>query len=98
MSIRVETRFQPAREDGIPAIALQVMILVNSYMIWAGATGEADVENAVNAGRLVVDWACAMPSVSVWWTFSIGIILTQSSRGFIRTEMRQPRLCTALRA
>ncbi|KZV74452.1 hypothetical protein PENSPDRAFT_626008 [Peniophora sp. CONT] len=64
MSIRVETRFQPPQEDGIPAIALQVTCLLNSYMIWAGATGDEDAQTAVNAGRLVADWACAMPPIS----------------------------------
>lgn len=69
MSVHVETRFQPPQEEGIPAIALQITCLVNSYMLWAGATGEEDAESAVTAGRLVADWACAMPPISVWQLF-----------------------------
>ncbi|VDC06948.1 unnamed protein product [Peniophora sp. CBMAI 1063] len=61
VGVNIETRFQPSQGDGIPAIAVQVTCLVNSYMIWAGATGEEDATSAVKAGRLVADWACAMP-------------------------------------
>ena len=65
MTIRLETRYVPASNDGLPALALQATCLVNSYMLWVGATAEKDAERAASAGRLAADWACSMPPIAV---------------------------------
>ena len=65
MTIRVETRYQAPSNDGVPAFALQVTCMINSYMIWIGSTREENTERAVEAGKLAADWACAMPPVAV---------------------------------
>lgn len=59
--MRVETKYIAPNDHGLPALALQVTCLVNSYMLWIGATQEEDAEKALAAGRLAGDWACAMP-------------------------------------
>ncbi|KDQ57797.1 hypothetical protein JAAARDRAFT_35487 [Jaapia argillacea MUCL 33604] len=64
-SIRVQTRYFPPSDSAIPALALQVTHLVDSYMLWIGTT-EMEAENvdkAPLAGALGRDWACAMPAI-----------------------------------
>jgi len=61
--ISVEARRIENPDPSLPALALQVIELVESYMIWVGvARGSA--EDAVQSGNLGKDWACAMPSLS----------------------------------
>ncbi|KIK97798.1 hypothetical protein PAXRUDRAFT_135570 [Paxillus rubicundulus Ve08.2h10] len=58
------TRYIPPAEPTLPALALHVTSLVDSYMLWVGVTEEPPetVENAPRSGALCRDWACAMPS------------------------------------
>ncbi|TDL25913.1 hypothetical protein BD410DRAFT_742237 [Rickenella mellea] len=61
--IREDTKYFPATQDGIPALALQVTYLVDLYMFWVGVTEESaeNVTKAISEGNLTKDWACAMP-------------------------------------
>ncbi|KAF8549229.1 hypothetical protein OG21DRAFT_1393525, partial [Imleria badia] len=61
--ISVRTRYIPPAEAGLPALAVQITRLVDSYMVWVGVTEETaeTVENAPRSGSLCKDWACAMP-------------------------------------
>ncbi|KAH9978933.1 hypothetical protein BGW80DRAFT_1281849 [Lactifluus volemus] len=62
-AIRVETRYIAPSGASTPALALQVTCLEDSYMLWIGATEEAE-ENAGRAtirGHVGKDWAVAMP-------------------------------------
>lgn len=63
-SIKTRTIYIPPSDRDLPALALQVMSLMDSYMIWLGVTEEPPerVESAANSGSLCKDWACAMPS------------------------------------
>lgn len=62
-----EVRYFPPAGDSMPALVLQVTRLVNSYMLWIGATDERpeSASMAVLKGNLCRDWACAMPATSV---------------------------------
>ncbi|KAI0930481.1 hypothetical protein AcW1_009150 [Taiwanofungus camphoratus] len=62
--IRVKTRHVPPFDSSLPALAVQVTQLVDSYMLWVGTTDESagDVEKAPLQGYLSKDWACAMPA------------------------------------
>jgi proteasome assembly chaperone 4 len=61
--IAVEARYIPAPDPSLPALAIQITRLVDSYMLWVGTTElEAqDVAKAPLFGGLSKDWACAMP-------------------------------------
>lgn len=61
--IETETRYFPATGDGVPAFALQVTKLVDSYMLWIGVTDRRpeEIERAAESGKLCKDWVCAMP-------------------------------------
>ncbi|KAI0055153.1 hypothetical protein BV25DRAFT_1833367 [Artomyces pyxidatus] len=64
-AIRVETRYFPRNGPSLPALVLQATCLVDSYMLWIGATEEPE-ENARLVplqGNLARDWACAMPPI-----------------------------------
>jgi proteasome assembly chaperone 4 len=66
-TIKVITKYLPSSDLGLPPLVLQVACLVNSYMLWIGAT-EVAAEDAVKAplqGNLAKDWACAMPTLDV---------------------------------
>jgi proteasome assembly chaperone 4 len=69
MSLRIESRFLPPSSNDVPALAVQIICMTNSYMIWIGATSQENVESAVQAGRLAMDWACAMPPLAVCLLF-----------------------------
>ena len=62
--IETETKYFPATSDGLPALALQITKLVDSYMLWIGVTEclAEEVKQAPSRGKLCRDWACAMPS------------------------------------
>ena len=61
--IHVQTRYIPPSESSLPPLAVRTTILVDTYMVWAGATDQPpeEVENAPSQGFLARDWACAMP-------------------------------------
>lgn len=65
--IVAETKFVPPSDPTLPALALQVTRLRDSYMLWIGTTEESaeDVQNAPLQGHLARDWACAMPANKV---------------------------------
>jgi len=60
--ISVETKYIASSDSALPALALQVTRLVDSYMIWVGTTEESaeEVHKAPLHGCLSKDWACAM--------------------------------------
>lgn len=67
--------FAPEEALDLPAIVVQVISGVGSYIVWAGTTnytpmGGAEAtdiaaEALVQQGRLGSDWACSMASVKV---------------------------------
>lgn len=62
--ISVSSRYIAPTDPSLPALALQITSLVDSYMIWIGATNQPpeSVQNAARSGSLCRDWACAMPA------------------------------------
>lgn len=62
--IDVSTKYIAPAEAALPALAVHITRLVDSYMIWVGATEETaeTVGDAPRTGSLCGDWACAMPS------------------------------------
>ncbi|KAJ3852164.1 hypothetical protein EV368DRAFT_41654 [Lentinula lateritia] len=76
----------------IPAFALQITQIVDSYMLWASPTElfEGDVERAPLSGSLCRDWACAMPpkagtaatgaSTSIYRTSNSDISISMAQR------------------
>ncbi|KAF8070607.1 hypothetical protein FPV67DRAFT_1561372 [Lyophyllum atratum] len=62
-SISVDTKYLAPSDPSLPALALQVTRLVDSYMLWIGTTDRSaeDVYEAATQGSLCKDWACAMP-------------------------------------
>jgi proteasome assembly chaperone 4 len=66
-AISVQTKYLPASDPSLPALALQVTRLVDSYMLWVGTTERSleDVSIAPSEGSLARDWACAMPPNTV---------------------------------
>jgi proteasome assembly chaperone 4 len=65
--ISVETKYFPSPDSSLPALALQVTQLVDSYLLWIGVfEGLPDeVHKAPLHGRLTRDWACAMPTGTI---------------------------------
>ncbi|GLB37582.1 putative proteasome assembly chaperone 4 [Lyophyllum shimeji] len=62
-SISVEVKYLTPSDPSLPALALQVTRLVDSYMLWIGTTEVPlnDVDKAATQSSLCKDWACAMP-------------------------------------
>ncbi|TFK73906.1 hypothetical protein BDN72DRAFT_760850 [Pluteus cervinus] len=62
--ITVHTKHVSPSDPSLPPLAIQVIELVGSYMVWIGeADGAAkEVWKASLQGNLCKDWACAMPS------------------------------------
>ena len=60
--ISVETRYVPSPDGVQPALAVQVTRLVDSMLVWVGATvlGPDEVERAPMSGHLTRDWAVGM--------------------------------------
>ncbi|KAJ3811185.1 hypothetical protein F5876DRAFT_40227 [Lentinula aff. lateritia] len=78
----------------IPAFALQITQIVDSYMLWASPTElfEGDVERAPLSGSLCRDWACAMPPKAVTATgASTSIYRTSNSDISISMAQRLAR-------
>ena len=65
--IQVLTKYLPSSDRSLPALALQVIRLADSYMLWIGTTELApeQVAQAPSQGNLAIDWACAMPPLNV---------------------------------
>jgi Proteasome assembly chaperone 4 len=66
-AISAQTKYLAAADPSLPALALQVTRLVDSYMLWIGTTelSPEDVSKAPSQGSLARDWACAMPAITV---------------------------------
>ena len=65
--IKIVSKQLAGSDSGLPSLAMQIICLVDSYMIWVGTTsdgqGEQAEELAPLQGHLARDWACAMPPV-----------------------------------
>jgi hypothetical protein len=62
MSVSAKTEYLAPAEPSMPGMVLEVIELVDSYMIWVGvAESPETVETASLLGRLCKDWAYAMP-------------------------------------
>ena len=66
-TVSVETKYFPSSGASLPALALQVTCLADSYMLWIGATEEPEekADHAALRGHLGKDWAVAMPPWNV---------------------------------
>ena len=69
MAFKIITRKYSLQRDSEVALSLviQVLCLVDSYMIWLGFNGYSleDEHSVVANGSLCNSWACATPSTSV---------------------------------
>jgi hypothetical protein len=62
MTVSVKTEYLAPAEPSMPGMVVEVIELVDSYMIWVGvAESPETVETASLRGRLCKDWAYAMP-------------------------------------
>lgn len=66
-AIKIVAKQLTGSDSSLPPLTMQVICLVDSYMIWVGTTsdgrGEGGAELAPLQGHLARDWACAMPPV-----------------------------------
>lgn len=69
-AIKIISKQLTGPDSSLPRLAVQIICLVDSYMIWVGATPDGRGEQVEGAaelaplqGHLVRDWACAMPPV-----------------------------------
>ncbi|KAF8839491.1 hypothetical protein BDN67DRAFT_969999 [Paxillus ammoniavirescens] len=84
-------RYIPPPEPTLPALALHVTSLVDSYMLWVGVTEEPPetVQNAPRSGSLCRDWACAMPSAPGTTALGPATSLFRSSGSDVALSMAQ---------
>ncbi|KAJ3869789.1 hypothetical protein EV359DRAFT_29299 [Lentinula novae-zelandiae] len=90
--IPTKVHYIASDNPSIPAFALQITQIVDSYMLWASPTElfEGDVERAPLSGSLCRDWACAMPpkagttatgaSTSIYRTSNSDISISMAQR------------------
>lgn len=69
-AIKIVSKHLTGSDTSLPLLTMQIICLVDSYMIWVGATHDSQGEQAEGSaeltplqGRLARDWACAMPPV-----------------------------------
>jgi hypothetical protein len=69
-AIKIVSKQLTGPDSSLPRLAVQIICLVDSYMVWVGATSdgrgeqvEGTAELAPLQGHLARDWACAMPPV-----------------------------------
>jgi len=69
-AIKIISKPLTGSDSSLPPLAMQIICLVDSYMIWVGTTSdgpgeqvEGGAELAPLQGHLARDWACAMPLV-----------------------------------
>ncbi|KAF9793292.1 hypothetical protein BJ322DRAFT_117922 [Thelephora terrestris] len=69
-AIKIVSKHLTGSDTSVPLLTMQIICLVDSYMIWVGAASdsqgeqvEGSAELAPLQGRLARDWACAMPPV-----------------------------------
>ena len=70
MSIKIVSKQLTGLDSSLPRLVMQIICLVDSYVIWVGTTldgqgeqVEGNAEMAPLQGHLARDWACAMPPV-----------------------------------
>lgn len=68
--IKIVSKHLTGSDTSFPPLAMQIICLVDSYMIWVGMISdkegeriEGSAEMAALRGNLARDWACAMPPV-----------------------------------
>jgi len=68
--IKIVSKQLAGSDSSLPSLVMQIICLVDSYMIWVGTTSDSQGEQAEGGaelaplqGRLARDWACAMPPV-----------------------------------
>ena len=68
--IKIVSKQLTGSDSSLPLLAMQIICLVDSYMIWVGTTSDGrgeqvdgGAELAPLQGHLARDWACAMPPV-----------------------------------
>lgn len=68
--IKIVSKQLTGSDSSLPSLAMQIICLVDSYMIWVGTTSDVQGERVEGGGelaplqgRLARDWACAMPPV-----------------------------------
>lgn len=61
-NVTIYTKYVAPSRPGARGLAVQVIELVDSYMIWVGGAegGPAEVGRAMEKGRLCRDWACGV--------------------------------------
>ena len=71
-AIKIVSKQLTGSDTSLPPLSMQIICLVDSYMIWVGTTSdvqggqvEGGPELAPLQGNLARDWACAMPPVRV---------------------------------
>ena len=69
-AIKIVSKQLTGSDSSLPPLTMQIICLVDSYMIWVGTTSdgrgeqvEGGAELAPLQGQLARDWACAMPPV-----------------------------------
>lgn len=90
--VHVEIKYIPAPDLSLPALAVQVTRLVDSYMLWAGTTDVSadDVQNVTLQGHLAKDWACAMPARDLYPSIPLAATsLFRSSSSDVALSMAQ---------
>jgi proteasome assembly chaperone 4 len=63
--VSIYTKYVAPSKPGGRGLAVQVIELVDSYMIWVGEVegGPEEVGKAMVGGRLCRDWACGLPGI-----------------------------------
>ncbi|PFH53832.1 hypothetical protein AMATHDRAFT_136955 [Amanita thiersii Skay4041] len=63
-AIPIHTEYFPPSDPALPAFALQIIKLVDSYMIWVGTTDvqAEEVDRAMGQGNLCKNWAYGLPT------------------------------------
>ncbi|KIK67244.1 hypothetical protein GYMLUDRAFT_238561 [Collybiopsis luxurians FD-317 M1] len=79
--ISTKVQYIASANPSIPAFALQITQLVDSYMLWISPTEalEDDVEKTPLQGSLCRDWACAMPPKGATVQAATSIFRTSNS-------------------
>ncbi|EGO25257.1 hypothetical protein SERLADRAFT_465133 [Serpula lacrymans var. lacrymans S7.9] len=90
-TISVQTKYIPASDPSLPALALRTTVLVDSYMLWIGTTegSPEDAQTAPLQGTLARDWACAMPAPNGSPSLGPATSLFRSSSSDIALSMAQ---------
>lgn len=75
MAIKIERESLQPSDPSLPALAVEITCLVESYMVWVGIKGDAN--------HLCKDWACAIPNgaaTSLYRSSSSDVALSMAQR------------------